>query len=231
MVPPPDPNVDPDDKGNGGDPKFVTQEQLSQVVNAAVSNHMKRLDGKLSTTITDAVAAALKANTPDPPDDPPKDIDDPKAKANPEATALKRQVAQLETKLNKAVEEASDERTQRRSAGLKTAVMKHLGEAGLSGAHLKGASAVLYQDQRVRVTDDGDHLFIEADGVEVPLADGVKEWSASDDAKLFRKPVDVRGSGDGPHDQTKLPKLPSDEMSQAYADSVSGVEKHLMNQT
>lgn len=238
-MPPQDPNADGGGKPNAdGDAKFVTQEQLSQVVNQAVSSHMKRLDTKIGATMKDAVAEALKdmvqkaKDDDDPPGaDPPagggKGADD---KPNPAMTALKRQVETLTTKLQKAEDDRAGEAKQRQRDGLKSAVLKQLGESGLSGQHLRGAQAILYQDDRVRIGDDGAHLFRNAEGEDLPLVEGVKEWIGSDDAKLFLPPKDVRGSGDRGSDNAALPKTKDSAMNQALADAIEGVKKQRLNQ-
>ena len=219
------------DNSDGNDsPKYVTTEQL----NSAISGHMKRLEGRLGTTIGEAIATQMKAFAPkkddDVPSDPQADPAPDGGKVDPQITSLKRQLSTLNNRLQKSEDARADEATQRRQLGLRSAVMKSLGESGLSGPHLKAASAVLYQDGKVHVTDDGSHLFKDQEGLDVPLADGVRDWVASDDARLFLPPKDVRGSGDRGSDKTKLPKLKSDAMSQAYADAKEGVGKFLLNQ-
>lgn len=231
-----DPNANAGGNADGDDDadKFVTQDQVSQIVNAAVSNHMKRFGTKLSETIGGVIDEKLKGFVPkqndDVDDDDDDDPPDPKAKADPRFTQMKRQITQLTNKLNDALGDADSERKQRRNDGLNTAVLKHLGEGGMSGKRLTAAKAVLYQDGRVKVTDEGEHLFVDDDGLDVPLKDGLATWVASDDAKLFLPPKDVRGSGDKGGGDQKLPKMKTDELSQAYADAVEGVEKHLLNQ-
>lgn len=229
-----DPNANPGDKGNGDDAdKFVTQEQLSQVVNAAVSNHLKRFESKLTSTVGDVIADKLKDLNLKPgegdDDDPPEDDPPDKGKSDPQITSLKRQITQLTNKLNDSNAVAENERKQRRADALRTDVLKHLGEGGIAGKRLNAAVAVLYQNGRVKVDGDGQHLFVDEDGLDVPLKDGIGTWVTSDDAKLFLPPKDVRGSGDkGGGD--KLPKMKTDELSQAYADAVEGVEKFILNE-
>lgn len=228
---PPDPNGNSSDNENGDDPKFVTQDQLSQVVNAAVSNHLKRFESKLSGTIGSAVAEALKAHTPaasgdDPPNDPPAD---PNAKVDPAMTQMKREMTAMRNKLQKAEDATAAEAKQRKSDALRTTVLKQLGEAGLSGQQLRAAQAVLYQEGRVHVSEDGSHIFRDADGVDLPLSEGMKGWIASDDAKLFLPPKDVRGSGDRAA-EGNIPTLKDSSMNQAVSDALDGVRKLRLNQ-
>lgn len=230
MVPPNDPNVDPDGKGNGGDPKFVTQEQLSQVVNAAVSSHVKRLETRMTATIgsamRDVVAEQLKDVLPKPDDPPPKDPKPDDGKKDPAVAALERTVTQLTGKLEKAEGARAEEAKQRLQDALRTSVVKQLGEAGLSGPHLKGAQAALYQDGRVHVDDSGAQLFRDDDGTELPLTEGLKAWVGSDDAKLYLPPKGVSGSGDQGGDST-LPKLKDDGLNQAVSTALVGVQQRL----
>jgi hypothetical protein len=67
--------------------------------------------------------------------------------------------------------------------------------------------ALLYQNGRVKVAEDGAHLFVDTNGEELPLSEGLKTWAGSDDAKLFLPPREVKGSGDT--GSGRLPKFES----------------------
>lgn len=192
-------NDNPDDTGDGADePQYVTSEQL----NRAISGHMKRLEGRLGASLKTSLAELMADRTPEPePDTPEPDPDTSVAKPDPQMVALKRQLSALGNKLKASEDAQKASESKRQQATLRSAVNTALGELGMSGQHLKGATAALYHEGRVAVGEDGAALFRDQDGTELPLADGLRDWAASDEAKLYQAPRSPRGSGDRGHSQ------------------------------
>jgi hypothetical protein len=232
---------DDDATGSGGGSnsdddagKYVTRDELAQIVNAAVSGHTKRLEKRLGDSLVSQIVAQLKTDAGQGDDDGQDDGQDDdsgsagKAKSSPETIALKRQISALSNKLQKAEDGRAAEAKQRQAEALRSEARKLLGDAGISGRGLRGAMAELLQDGRVKLGEDGSHLFEDDDGTELPLADGLKGWASSDDAKLYLPPRDVRGSGDNGRGQA--PKLGGDDDARqaAYADALEGVEKFVL---
>lgn len=220
-----DPNANDGDTSNGTDtPQYVTPDQLNQAING----HVKRLETRLTSTLGNVIADKLKEFTPQPEADaePETQEQQPSGKVNPEMTALKRQLTTMNNRLQKSEESRAAEATQRRSDGLRSEVLRRLGEGGLSGQQLKAAQAVLYQDGKVRVDEAGTHLFLDSEGTELPLSDGLDSWLGSDESAFFRPPKDVRGSGDQGH-RSAVPVTGNSEMDAAIAIATLGAQERL----
>jgi hypothetical protein len=106
------------------------------------------------------------------------------------------------TEKAEAAERARAEQEQRAATQEeRTALTQLLSEAGIEGARLKAAVALLYaEEKRVARTQDGAvGMRVKRDYGDdiVPIGEGVKEWLSGEDAKAFLPAVGAAGSGAG----------------------------------
>lgn len=223
--------------GEGDGPKYVTEEQLSNVVNAAVSTHVgraiKKTVGEIVPTIVEQVTAALK---PDPGDGGEGggdgaggDVGGGDGKPDPAMTAMKRQMTQVSNKLEVERTARIAAETRHSQAGLRSAVLKGLGIHKITGERQDAAIASLYHNERVKVAEDGSHLFVDTNGDELPLGEGIKGWAGSDSAKLYLPPREIKGSGDSGGGRVPDLKVKDDNLKSAYSTAVACVEAGVLD--
>lgn len=216
--------------GGGDAPKFITQEDFSKELNKAITNHVGRMETRLTKTlgatvgasITEALAALSKK-----PDDAPENKGD--AKPDGKQVLMERKLQKLTEDLETSNAARELEAGKRKDEGLRGDVVSALGDLNMTGQRLRGATAMLYAEGRVYIGEDGSHLFKDADGIEFPLSDGVKAWSGSEEAKLYMPPSNVRGSGDKGGGKPPAVFKDNDPLNVALQNAIEGVEKFVVN--
>lgn len=188
----------PHGSGNGSQGgNSVTPDQLNKALSSHAARQQKAIADAVATAMTAALAPVLEklsAPADPPPADPPKPGDPPPD--DPATRALENKVTAMAKELAESKLATENEAAKRRNQVLRAEVVDNLGSAGINGDRQLAAIASLYHTGLVKVTDDGTPLFVGPEG-ELPLADGLKTWAASDGAKLYHPPSGVGGSGDG----------------------------------
>lgn len=197
-----EPQVTPDQSGQGsGDPpKYVTEEQLNRAMTSRFSAFEKKFEkttGDLVTTVTgkldELIGTKLSELT--------KKTEPPKAPQtpaeSPEMKAMQKQLAEVQQQLAKANQEKEAERAAARDQSLRSTLQQQLTASGITGAGLRAAMHLLVDgEKRIRFEDDSDRILFKGDDGDLPLADGLKSWLKTDDAKIFLPPRGTQGSGD-----------------------------------
>lgn len=188
--------------GDDGNHDSVTRQEVEDLVNRAVNAHVKRSEkrvvGSLKASFDELKEALLPKSTDSEPasntntaDDSGKDD-----KPDPELTSMKRQMTQQSNRLNTEIEARKLAEKRVADDGLKSKVSEALGLHNINGNRQAAAMALLYQSGKVKIAEDGVHLFVDTNGDELPLGEGLKSWAGSDEAKLFTPPREIKGSGD-----------------------------------
>ncbi|MBX3208423.1 MAG: hypothetical protein KF764_25480 [Labilithrix sp.] len=169
--------------GEGGDPKYVTEEQLSHAIAARFASFERKVskanDGLVSTLTTkleELVSGKLETGQ------------------NPKEKALQRQ-------LNDAQKQLERERStvqRQRDRELRQKLGESLSAAGITGSALKSATAWLVDGEKsVRLDDEGEEvIFRDTDGCDLPLAVGMKRWLKTDDAKIYLRAREQGGASE-----------------------------------
>lgn len=205
-------------------PQFVTAEQVTQIVNQAITSRntafekkvsglLAERDKALAESLTTAMSGLLderfKALAPAPQDDKSKKADkDKKEPATPEASpelkalqeqfaAQQKEVERLKKDADKSAREAADERRKARDVALRQKTLDELGKLQLTGE--RGALALASLRDQIGYEDDKSERLVFRKGDEVlGLEDGLKEWAKSEQARILLPPRGTQGSGDGP---------------------------------
>lgn len=186
---------------NGGEnpqgssaPEALTIEAVNKLVNSAITGHLKREAEKqtaaFSKLIEEHVGKLVEQLKPAPkPDDKPGD--------SPELNALKKQLEESTRIQKQIIAERDAERLAARNLKLRTTVTDQLVAAGVDPSRAKHALAYLVDGEK-RVDFDGDAIVFKDDSSgALPLAEGLKSWVKSPEAKLYLPPAGGGGTGQG----------------------------------
>jgi hypothetical protein len=190
----------------GGAAAMPSAEELSKMVNQAVTSQLGRMLPKALEGVTSAIGKTLDQQTTNQP--------------SPELVALQRQIAEL-TAANKASEDrarAVEQRSREDAAfgELRTALGTHLKPEFIDPI----AKSLYYADKRVEFGEDGRPLFRALvpqytggplQETLLPLRDGVEAFAKSKEAEAFRPPPSPKTP------QAAPPRLPSSGNSGAPA--------------
>lgn len=128
--------------------------------------------------------------------------DPPRKQVDPQAKRLARQVAALQKQTEEAKAAAEAERATRLAENERSETRSALTSAGCSDKMLAAAMALLKEEKRIARNEDGQLVFLTPKGKgenryneEEPLAEGIKNWLASEDGKSFAAPRGTEGSG------------------------------------
>jgi hypothetical protein len=182
---------------NGGttaeEPKYITADQVAQIVNQAVTAQLKRsLKGELeglTKTITESVATQIKASTPEP-----KTDDSQGGKPDPKYSALEQKFAQMEANYKAAQERAEAAEKKRREDRAFTDLRTKLAEHVRPDMVDVVAENLFYAKKRVTFDEDGNPLFVarrapapgmSEEDMPLPLADGIASFLKSKEAEPF----------------------------------------------
>lgn len=186
------------------EPKYVTADEIGNIVNAAVSSHLKRSLGTAIETALKPITEKLNAAPPAPVAD--ADEGQRKGKQNPELLAMAKQLEEMKSELK-----VRDERVA--AAEKKTREERAFSELRSS---LEGkvrpelldmvAKHLFVVEGRVEVDENGNPLFkssrvpytgADPEELRLPLKAGVEDFLKSDSAKPFL-PAPNPGAGSGP---------------------------------
>jgi len=178
---------------------------LPKVMHGAITAHLKRLEAKFEDRFS-------KIEKPTEEEDA-----DPGAGAGDDAGAkkpagggggkltpeLEARIRAAEKRAEKAEKIAADEKAARETAEAtarareeRSALHEALAAAGVPKERLRGATALLYtEDKRVKRTDDGKIHFVVADDDEKPIAEGVAAWLKTPEGLQYAPPRNAGGSG------------------------------------
>lgn len=186
-------------------PKYVTAEEVAQMVTGAVHANLKKALPKAfeDLKLNELVQKAVKDAVP-PPAPAPEPTSDPKP--DPRLAALEQKYADLDKQYQaekKARTEAEQKaREDKAFQDLRSALTPHVRPEGLDAA----AKLLFYADKRVTFDDDGRPVMTvrkapyqggDEEDVQMPLADGVALWVKKDGA-LFAPPPEPTGDKRGP---------------------------------
>jgi len=179
-------NQVPNPDQGGDEPKFVTVEQVNQIINSAITARNRALESKL-----DAQFSELK-NLMAP--------QAPEAEPTSKVGKVDAKTQLLESKLQRM----EMERTRRRDVELRSAIKDHLMQAGVNPAAIKALVAMhVDADKTVSyASDDSDEIVVKANDSVYSLTDGMNNWLKSDDAKIYLAPKGATGSGDRSYSKT-----------------------------
>lgn len=117
----------------------------------------------------------------------------------------RKETAELRRKMETMEAERQAEKAAARTSEERTALQSALTAAGITDTRAQRAAiALLYtEEKRVARDADGNIVFRGADKYgedeEKSIAEGIKDWAASDDAKPFMPAKEVRGTGTKPN--------------------------------
>lgn len=139
-----------------------------------------------------------------------------------ELATLKKQMAELAAKAERAEQESAQAKAANRATQLRDQTAGVLSSLGVVGERFTAA----WPHIRERIRDDGENVtFIDETGTEVELASGVKGWAKTDFAKIFLPPTGTRGSGSRPG--TYAPKGERVPREQALENVFSALDRKL----
>lgn len=197
-----------DDNEGAAAPKFMTEAEF----NKAFSAREKRFLGSIEKTLTEKFAALA----PKPKDD---DDDEPAeqqgtttqtpagqtAGGQAAAPSNDKEIRKLQKQLARMNAERDTEKKANEEAAAKnrrdterSKLGEALASAGIAGAKLKAAIALLHTEEaRIRTNDEGKIVFVDGDD-ETDLAAGIKAWLQTEDGKSFAPPRGAAGAGTKP---------------------------------
>lgn len=175
-------DVNNDNKENNSEQSTTQESPLDQkmidLVNSAVSSHMKRFTSKLPDLIRDALPAPAEAA---------KSSETSNSKASPDALS---EVQKLRTELDA-------ERKRNREKETYNNVRSYLSDKVRPEA-LEAAVKVLKADELVKFKRDGTPLVKFSETEEYDLEEGLHQWLDSKEAQIFRPAPSAKGSPQRP---------------------------------
>lgn len=160
-----------DEKQNQESEEKLTLDQVSQLVNKAISNRFKSFESKFEEFATKLA---------------------PKEEVKEEKLS---EVAMLKRQLESLVKERDAEKSKRRDVNLRNTVKEQLAAAGVSQQMIKPAMAMLIDSDKLVDYDDDENLVFKSEEGYQSLQDGIKSWIKVD-GSVFQAPKNVSGSGD-----------------------------------
>lgn len=213
---------------NGGDtsqgtgaPEALTLDHVNKLVNSAITGHLKRESEKqtaaFSKLIEEHVGKLAEQLKPAPK---PDDKGAPSGESA-EFNALKKQLEE-QRKITQSLNERYEaEKKTARDTKLRSSVTEHLIATGIDPTRAKHALAYLVDGEK-RVDFDGDAIVFRDDvNGNLPLADGLKSWAKTPEAKLYLPPAGGGGTGTG-QGQGAQAGTPSISAGQALLDYAAG---------
>jgi hypothetical protein len=191
--------------GESDAPSYVTKEELSQIVNAAISNRNKSFEKKFEE-FTSGFKDLMQA----------KPVEEVKASAKQSDPELARALRELE-----AIKKERDlEKAQGRDLKLRSTVKDELAKLGIqSPTSLKAAMAILLDADKAVGYEEDEIVFRTEEGA-TDLASGLKAWAKTEDAKFFLPPKGASGSGSKPEGNKVAPKGTEQSLSQLMLSSI-----------
>lgn len=186
------------------EPKYVTAEEIGNIVNAAVTSHLKRsLAGAIDTALKPVVERLSAAPQPPPPED---DGKGKKGKQDPEMAAMAKRLEDMEKALSAEKEATAAAQRQSRDERAYSELMTALDGKVRPEFREMIAKNLFHLEKRIEVDETGRALFkttkVPAWGGDpeeqsLPLVDGIADYLRTDAAKVFL-PAPNSGSGASP---------------------------------
>ena len=142
--------------------------------------------------------------------------------------AMEKELKKLREQSDALAKERDSERQRARDGALHNSVLEALQAKGVSGHQAKLALGHLTKvagSTRYSTDSPNEVVFVNADGEEMPLKDGVSSWLSTDEGKFFLPPRGVNGSGDRPGGkgpQTAQSKLTPESLAALIAGYTGG---------
>lgn len=173
-------------------PKYMTQEDVSKAVNAAITGHIGRFEKGLFAKLDERFASLSKPKVED---QKPEGESDPKApKVDPEVVKLRREQEELR-------KEVAKERAEREQIAAKARHEKSRGDLrdAFASKVNKDHIHTLVKAYAADITyDDEGNALLDLGSGAMPIAAAVEEWSKSKFAAPYLPPPSSGGSGAGP---------------------------------
>jgi hypothetical protein len=170
-------------------PEYVTKEEIGNIVNSAVTNHLKRSSKSTEDAITKLLDERLKAFMPQPP--PISDVKPPVTQSQPapELAAMQAKYAELESKFT-AEQERRTKAEQAQREDRAYGELKSLLNGQVRPEMLDIAADYLFTaKKRVEISEDGTPLFrgktATGEDVHLPMEDGVMQFLKSKEGASF----------------------------------------------
>lgn len=167
------------DEGDASE-KFVTAEQVAQIVNAAITARNRAFESKLENQFSE-LKSLLQPNKEE------SEVPVKGKKMTPEMEAVQNQIKQLQA-----------ERAKARDMNLRNSVKEKLMKAGVNPAHIKALVAMhVDADKSIGyASDESDEILFKGADTHYTLDQGLDTWLKSPDAKIYMNPKGASGSGD-----------------------------------
>jgi len=204
----------------------ITEEQVTKLVNRAITGHLKRFEAKLGDTITSTVTEALKkAQPPEPPGD--DKGDDKGGGQSKETQRLQAKLKELEAKVERSEQEKAELHERQRAGSLRQAIDEAMAKHGVSEA-LRGAlRAQLVSEGRVKWDGDGEDarvvMPLQRSGYDedVDVAAGLAEFLKTKEGKHFLPPSGAGGAGSAPGSNASSRRNGVPELTDIMRDAVN----------
>lgn len=214
--------------GGGDDAEAKLDARINAIVHKALTERDKRLEAKLTKTMTDALGKnmdELRQILVEAPPEPEKREQDGKTvQLPPEVQAQLKKTAADAAEAKKMAEDwknkAELERTKNQRAEERQQLITLL-SGKVKPALLDMVVDQLHTKHVVRDEEGNAILWKDADGSVVPIKDGATSWAKSDVGKEFAPPRDARGAGSRGSDGD-TPIKPGQMTVEALGDIVTG---------
>jgi hypothetical protein len=187
----------------------------SRLVNDAITARFKTFESKMGTTLQETIAKSLEGFRPQTDPDPTKD----KTKQDPKDVAfrtMESKLAEITARADAADARAKGERAKNRESSKRNTIADHLTKLGFTDPiGLKLAVTNQLAEGRIQWEDDDNddaRLLYKEDGENmIDLAQGLKKWTSTPEAKHFMPASGTRGSGSNPSGGQSAPAAGSKE--------------------
>lgn len=197
---------------NSNNPDFVTKEEMTSIVNAAVTSQLKR---SLSKSIAEALGPALESALKPIQEKLEKPSNEPaagdKKQDDPQVTALKKQIDDMSTLLKQSQETAEAEKRKSQEQTARGALRSAL-TGKVRPEAVDDVVDLLFYRKRVAYDDQGNLTFtwrsalskgLPEEDHQFPLEDGVNQFLKSKQAEIYLPPPNADKGGVKPG--AKLP--------------------------
>jgi hypothetical protein len=171
-------------------PNYLTSEQASELINKAITGHLKRLPKGLAAEDLVKLLDEREAKA--------KEAQQSKASNDGEKAAetvkLQQRLDQLDKQLREERELRQKYEKDQRAANQNVALSRTLEAGGVAGIRLRASMAFLRAEGLVRENDAGELVYVDA-GDEVDLGKGIVKWLATADGKEFLPASGAKGAG------------------------------------
>jgi hypothetical protein len=193
-------NGTPQEPQGTGAPQALTTDDVNRIFTARFKAFESKVSTDLNTSIENTLAAHLakleekrgdKSSAPAPGD----------VKESPEIKSLQKQLSELKNKADRAEADKLAEIAKAQASRVRSSAVEELSKLGIDGQRAKLAIPYLLEQRRLAFeADGGDERIVWRDehGMSEPLAEGLRKWAATDDAKILIPARGASGSGDRP---------------------------------